>query len=259
MQRRRFIGSGLAGLAGIAVNTTGGRRLLVAPNGAPNRNDGRLSARPGTFRQNSGKVVPGTGPLGMGADRDGVLVVPESYTSAAPAPLILALHGAGGAGERLARNLGSLAKDTGAILAAPDSRGGTWDAIRGEYDRDVVYIDALLVRLFREYNIDERRITIAGFSDGASYALSLGLINGDLFRRIAAFSPGFIVRGVRHGKPEVFVSHGRADPILPFRQSNEQIVPSLRRDGYAVMFRDFDGGHAVPPEVLATAVDWLRA
>lgn len=32
----------------------------------------------------------------------------------------------------------------------------------------------------------------AGFSDGASYALSLGLPNGNLFSHIVAFSPGFM-------------------------------------------------------------------
>ena len=32
----------------------------------------------------------------------------------------------------------------------------------------------------------------SGFSDGASYALSLGAANGDLFTHIAAFSPGFM-------------------------------------------------------------------
>ncbi len=31
-----------------------------------------------------------------------------------------------------------------------------------------------------------------GFSDGASYALSLGVPNGDLFTHIVAFSPGFM-------------------------------------------------------------------
>jgi len=31
-----------------------------------------------------------------------------------------------------------------------------------------------------------------GFSDGASYALSVGITNGDLFTHVIAFSPGFV-------------------------------------------------------------------
>ena len=56
--------------------------------------------------------------------------------------------------------------------------------------------------------VDPARLVIGGFSDGASYALSLGLINGQLFRKVAAFSPGFVVTGEPEGKPRVFISHG---------------------------------------------------
>jgi phospholipase/carboxylesterase len=35
-------------------------------------------------------------------------------------------------------------------------------------------------------------VALGGFSDGASYALSLDLTNGDLFASLIAFSPGFI-------------------------------------------------------------------
>ena len=38
--------------------------------------------------------------------------------------------------------------------------------------------------------IDPSRIAMAGFSDGASYSLSVGLANGDLFSAVFGFSPG---------------------------------------------------------------------
>jgi predicted esterase len=34
-------------------------------------------------------------------------------------------------------------------------------------------------------------LAVSGFSDGASYALSIGPANGDLFTHVMAFSPGF--------------------------------------------------------------------
>ncbi len=54
-----------------------------------------------------------------------------------------------------------------------------------------------------------------GFSDGASYALSIGLTNGDLFTHVVAFSPGFASPVTYTGKPPVFVSHGTHDEVLP--------------------------------------------
>lgn len=112
---------------------------------------------------------------------------------------------------------------------------------------------------FDRVAIDARRAWIAGFSDGASYALSLGIANGDFFSRVLAFSPGFVIPVDERGRPRFFVSHGRQDPILPIDQCSRRIVPELRHAGYDVRFDEFDGGHRMPPEVLAGAGQWLRA
>jgi phospholipase/carboxylesterase len=63
---------------------------------------------------------------------------------------------------------------------------------RGNFGPDVDYINRSLQHVFERYTVDPNRLGIAGFSDGASYALSLGLPNGDLFSHIIAFSPGFM-------------------------------------------------------------------
>jgi phospholipase/carboxylesterase len=144
-------------------------------------------------------------------------------------------------------------------VLAPDSRGSTWDAIRGGFGADVAFLNDELERVFAGVPVDPTRLAIGGFSDGASYALSLGLINGDLFPRILAFSPGFIIDRTPHGKPSVFISHGTADQILPIDQSSRIIVPALRRRGYAVSYRDFDGPHQIPPEIAREGLGWLVA
>lgn len=59
----------------------------------------------------------------------------------------------------------------------------------------MTFIDSALASVFRRCNVDAGRIIIAGFPDGASFALPLGLVNGDLFRKVVAFSPGFVVLG----------------------------------------------------------------
>jgi predicted esterase len=105
--------------------------------------------------------------------------------------------------------------------------------------------------------VDPERVAVAGFSDGASYALGLGLANGRLFRRVVAFSPGFVPPGPADGRPAVFVSHGDADAVLPVDRTSARIVPALRDDGLDVTYREFTGPHVVPPEIAREAVDWL--
>ena len=49
------------------------------------------------------------------------------------------------------------------------------------------------------------------FSDGASYALALELLNGDRSTHVIAFSPGILIEGSRRGKPRLLVTHGIMD------------------------------------------------
>jgi predicted esterase len=86
------------------------------------------------------------------------------------------------------------------------------------------------------YAIDPARVAIGGFSDGASYALSLGLTNGDLFSHVLAFSPGFMAPAGQEGSPRIFVSHGTRDAVLPIDRCSRRIVPTLRRAGYDVAY-----------------------
>ncbi|MEJ2187763.1 MAG: hypothetical protein P8Z36_17880, partial [Gemmatimonadota bacterium] len=117
----------------------------------------------------------------------------------------------------------------------PDSRGATWDRARGDFGADVGFLDAALAQTFRQCRVDPSRVALGGFSDGASYALSLGVGNGDLFTHLAAFSPGFVNSGEELvGKPVIFVSHGAQDPVLDVRGSRDQIVPLLQDAGYDV-------------------------
>ncbi|HEY9227899.1 MAG TPA: hypothetical protein VIP11_14680, partial [Gemmatimonadaceae bacterium] len=133
------------------------------------------------------------------------------------------------------------------------------DAIRGRYADDLTRIDQLLGEVFDRCAIDPAHVAIGGFSDGATYALSVGLSNGDLFTHIVAHSPGFIVQGPPRGKPKIFVSHGHQDKILPFEQCGKRIVALLRRAGYSPRFDEFDGGHTASPEMRETAMAWFTA
>jgi predicted esterase len=203
-------------------------------------------------------VTPGLHKLPLQVQRDSYIFAPKSYSAAHPGALVLLLHGAGGHAHDGLRVLLHLAEQEGLILAAPASHEATWDIIAGRrYGRDLALVDEVLDHVLRHYAVDSRRLAVGGFSDGASYALSLGLNNGDLFSHVLAFSPGFVGPGTRRGRPRVFISHGTRDRILPIDPCSRSIVRELRAQGYALDYREFEGEHVIPPEIAAAAVDWL--
>jgi phospholipase/carboxylesterase len=223
---------------------------------APGPEEGRLLARPG---QPTETVVPGLHALGLDRDRDALLLVPASYRTDQPAPFVLSLHGAGGDATSGLYPLRDLADEAGLILLSPASRQQTWDVIRGGYGPDVAFVDRALAAAFARCAIDPDRHAVAGFSDGASYALSLGITNGDLFGHMMAFSPGFMAPADQRGEPRIYVSHGTKDAVLAIDRTSRRIVPQLERAGYDVQYHEFDGPHTVPPNIAREALDWFVA
>lgn len=214
-----------------------------------------LHARPSTV---NAPAPAGLQRLELGSRRDSYMYVPHAYDPAVPAPLVLLLHGAGGHAHHGLDLLKHLADDNRMLLVAPASTAPTWDVIASRaYGPDVRLLDEALAHVFGRYAVDQKRLAIGGFSDGASYALSLGLANGDLFTHVIAFSPGFIAPLEPRGQPAVFISHGTQDEVLPVDPCSRRIVPRLRRAEYAVMYDEFEGGHLIPAEVARFAVDWF--
>lgn len=218
-------------------------------------NDGRITARPRRDVKTSGT---GSRALGLGSSRDAILQLPKNVSNAS-LPLCVLLHGAGGNAAGILRRLGAAADEAGVAVLAPDSRESTWDAIQGDLGPDVTFLNRALERVFETVSVDATRVSVGGFSDGATYALTLGLINGDLFRRIVAFSPGFLVEGAPHGKPRFFISHGTADTILPIDRCSRRIVPVLQKRGYDVTFREFNAGHEIPASIAREGMQWAAA
>lgn len=215
----------------------------------------RLHARP--ISSAPATAMPGLYPLRLRTERDALLYVPESSSKFEQAPLFISLHGATRGADRGIELFRALSDELGFLLLAPASSNGTWDAIRGTWGEDVAFINRALARTYELRRIDPARVAMAGFSDGASYSLSIGLANGDLFSAVFGFSPGFVVPGERNGKPPVFMSHGTIDPVLPIDECSRVIVPQLRREGYNVTYREFEGKHTLPPEIAADALSWF--
>ncbi len=215
--------------------------------------EGRITARP----VRTPKGEPRTGLHALEVAEDVLAYVPSGYREGTPTPLVLMLHGAGGCAERGLGPFIAHAENEGIILVAPSSRGRTWDVILNDFGPDVDLIDRALKEVFAQYTIDPQRLAVEGFSDGASYALSLGRTNGDLFSHIIAFSPGFMAPGETRGKPPIFISHGVDDGVLPIDVTSRKLVPALERAGHSVSYIEFDGGHTPPPEIARDALRWF--
>ena len=210
-----------------------------------------LRARP--RRVTSSSLRPGTSTVPLDNGRSGQLRVPDGDISG----LVVALHGAGGQPAGGIRLFDQVADRLGLVLLAPASAGTTWAMLRRGTDRDTPALDAALDNLFQAHPFDPAKVAVAGFSDGASYALSLGLANGTLFPKVVAFSPGFEAADRYQGRPAFFITHGTRDEVLPISRTSRRVVPALRHNGYDVTYREFDGGHVIPPELAREAAEWI--
>jgi predicted esterase len=201
----------------------------------------RLMARPGK----PGRTAPAGRHEFSTRSSSGVVYAAPRVDRDQPAPLVLFLHGAGRTVDAYLDAHRALADELGLIVLAPFSAISTWDAISGKFGGDVSRIDQALKWTFDRWTIDAGRIGLSGFSDGGTYTLALGRANGDLFARLAAYSPGFLIPVTPVGKPPILISHGVADTVLPIDRTSRRIVPELQRRGYEVDYREFDGPHAV--------------
>jgi len=224
-----------------------GAASLCLPARAGAAKDGRLVSRP------SPPTLPAPSPGTFIPLRGGaMLYVPKTFAPESPMPLLAMLHGAGGDALSTARDFAPAADARGMFVLAPKSHNATWDLHHMPESEDADTIDDALDQAFAHVAV--ARLALAGISDGASFALSLGLANGDLFGDVIAFSAGLFRIRARAGSPRIFISHGRNDRVLPFSGA-ERIAATLSAAGYDVAFHPFDGGHEVPPDVLNAALD----
>jgi phospholipase/carboxylesterase len=199
---------------------------------------------------------PGQHPLGLENERDGLVYVPRGYRPEVPAPLAVLFHGAGGTAQSVFYAF-PMADEHGVIILATDSRDQrTWDLVLGAYGADADFLSVALGRTLARCSVDRRRMVVGGHSDGASYALSFGIGAGDVFQRILAFSPGVLSPVAVAGKPRIFISHGTGDTVMPIDDTSRRFVPRLKGLGYDVTYREYDGKHGVPADVVKAGFEW---
>jgi phospholipase/carboxylesterase len=216
--------------------------------------DGRLTSHPSP-EPPAAPLPVGVHLLAPGPGAEAFLAVPPGEPE--PRPLLVFFHGAGGSAAQSLATVGGAAAASGVLVLATTSVASTWDLLAGGLGRDVAVLDAALEAV--DAGTAVSRLGAGGFSDGASYALSLGLANGDLFDAVLAFSPGFVAPPGREGRPRVWISHGTGDRVLPVDRCGRRVSRDLAAAGYDVTYEEFDGGHVVTPDLVTAALEtWLN-
>ena len=199
--------------------------------------------------------------LEEGAGR-GVLLTPEKIDPARSYPLITVLHGAGRQDEMLVKACRGEPERRQAFFFVPRSVAPTWDLITGEGRADLEFLHYAYDLIYRRYPVDARSQCLVGYSDGASYALSLGLSNPGFFDALMVWAAGFVVldpatADATAPKPRLYLEYGTHDELFGFEQIALPMKRNLETAGYDVTFSVDEGGRHWPSGTFQReALDW---
>jgi polyhydroxybutyrate depolymerase len=162
------------------------------------------------------------------------LTVPAGYDASVPTPLIVVLHGYGGAGERTDRSWGisALADEYNFLTIAPDGpresgrrQSSYWNASSAccnfEQTRidDSGYIRGLIDRIKASYNVDEGRVYVIGHSNGGFMSYRMAYEHSDAVAAIASLAGANHIEQ-RDPPPypvHVLQIHGTDDATIAYR------------------------------------------
>lgn len=210
-----------------------------------------------------GELGPGLHHLSLprsdGPAMNYAILIPDGYSSAAPAPLILALHFGGnpsGAGNSVLQILIAPAlAELGAIIVAPDSVGGNWTTAENESA-----VNALLDTVIAQYAVDEEKIAVTGFSMGGSGSWHFAQ---EFPERFSAAIPvaGRPPASAAGWQLPVLAIHSRDDQVSPFGPAEARIV-ELQSNGADATLIALDGITHYETgrfqDALRQAVPWLH-
>ncbi len=208
-----------------------------------------------------------------------VLLTPDEIEEDREYPLITVLHGAGRQDEMLVKGCKGEAARRQALFLIPRSLHMTWDLIAlgmsggaaldpeagtpSSERPDVDFLEYAYDLIYRRFPVDAERQALLGYSDGASYGLSLGLSNPNQFRAVMAWAAGFVALDAATipddaPKPLVYLEYGTHDELFPFEQVAVPMRQMLEAGGYDVSFHVDQGGRHWPSSTFQDeALDWF--
>jgi polyhydroxybutyrate depolymerase len=162
-----------------------------------------------------------------------------------PAPVVFVFHGHGGNMRQAARSFGierhwpeaiviyMQGLNTPGQLTDPEGKRPGWQAGPGQQgDRDLKFFDAVLARLKRDYQVDDRRIYATGHSNGGGFTYLLWAERDDVF---AAMAPSAgVARYVNRLTPKpAFHLAGKQDALVKYSWQQNMMTAVRTLNGCA--------------------------
>jgi polyhydroxybutyrate depolymerase len=182
----------------------------------------RIAPEPSPGCHATPAAAPGEVTLSLTSDgtaRSYIRHLPPSYDGRHPDPLVLDLPGYSEtpAIEAQMTQLGPFGDGHGFITVTPQEQGPVahWDTRLGSVD--VRFIGKLLTETEHTLCLDQRRVFVAGLSDGAFMTSTVACVYAD---RVAAVAPVAGIQNPAGCRPAravpVIAFHGTADPFVAF-------------------------------------------
>ncbi|MBD7944249.1 dienelactone hydrolase family protein [Psychrobacillus sp. Sa2BUA9] len=134
---------------------------------------------------------------------------------------------------------------------------------REVFDKVVTYLHQFIAEAIEEYNLDQNKINLLGFSQGAVLAQTLAFTMGNVINGVVALSgylPDFVKEEYRKHPIEhlnVFISHGDYDYVIPSQWGAES-KEYFEEQGAKVTFKTYEDGHGVIPENQRDIVTFIK-
>jgi len=207
-------------------------------------------------------------------DTEYILFQPPQLEEGKKYPLFIYLHGEGDRIEELGRRYCKLINQADMFIAFPRgplyvrSRGrvGYGWFVEGESDILVSLQNAnqmvtLMIRnIKKKYpQLDDSKVSIGGFSQGARTALYIGLKNPKRFAKIMSvagqYMSGFFDRLAKRaaGEVEVFIHHGEKDRVNPLPPMKAGFY-EMERLGVDVDLKIYPRTHQITKEIMGSVL-----
>jgi predicted peptidase len=200
------------------------------------------------------------------------LFIPPGYNDQKPYPLVLWLHGSGGAGTD---NIAQISEDQvpgthiwtepqtqsqhPAFVLAPQNPGN-WVERPEELSPGMLLVLGILESVKAEFNIDATRVYVAGQSDGGYGTWNLITQRPALFAAAIPICGGGSPRlASRAAQIPIWVFHGRRDDVVPVTESRNMIAAIRKAGGHPQYTEYARMGHDVWKRALTESdlVPWL--
>lgn len=227
-----------------------------------------------------------------GVQRQALVFGPAPATNAHPLPLVFAFHGHFGNMNAAAQFMHLQKFWPGAIIVYPqglktvsqvdpNGNGFGWQVRAGQQglnDRDLKFFDAMVAGLSQKFPVDNTRIYVTGFSNGAIFSYLLWAERGKVLAAVG------IVAGRLDPAEHLTLARsatmigGTSDNVLPFTDQQQAIQAARQIDNATgagqscgpictlypsssqtpVVTRIHNGGHIYPPWAGAAIVEFFK-